>query len=144
MTWKNNPPCYLLLLLLLWLAACSAQAQESDIPPAYQGMTPPTSDFLTDSANIVGGQKLYRQHCAACHGETGHGDGPAGQVLALKPSDLTDPNGIAAKSPDYWFWRVSEGGTAEPFHSQGSIMPAWKYHLSEQERWQVISYARTL
>ena len=41
-------------------------------------------------------------------------------------------------------WRVSEGGTAEPFHSQGSVMPAWKYHLSEMERWQVISFARTL
>jgi hypothetical protein len=51
---------------------------------------------------------------------------------------------VAQKPLDYWLWRVSEGGTAEPFHSQGSVMPAWKYHLLELERWQVIAFARTL
>jgi hypothetical protein len=69
---------------------------------------------------------------------------PAGHDLRLKPANLADPTGVAQKPLDYWFWRVSEGGTAEPFHSQGSVMPAWKYHLSEIERWQVIAFARTL
>jgi hypothetical protein len=52
--------------------------------------------------------------------------------------------GVIQKPLDYWFWCISEGGTAEPFHSRGSVMPGWKYRLSELERWQVIAFARTL
>ena len=37
------------------------------------------------------------------------------------------------------FWRVSEGGMIEPFNS---LMPAWKDTLSDDERWQVITYIR--
>jgi mono/diheme cytochrome c family protein len=134
----------LLLLLLLWLAACGTPAEGIVVPKPYRGASPPTDGFLTDPANLEAGQKLYQRHCATCHGETGRGDGPAGHVLPLKPANLADPMGVAQKPPDYWFWRVSEGGTVEPFHSQGSVMPAWKYHLSEIERWQVIAFARTL
>lgn len=114
------------------------------MPPAYRGVAPPAAGFLTDPANLKAGHELYRQHCASCHGETGRGDGPAGHSLQLKPANLTDPTGVSQKPLDYWFWRVSEGGTVEPFHSRGSVMPGWKYHLSELERWQVIAFARTL
>ena len=131
------------LLFSFWLvAACSGQTQEVPIP--YQNVSPPTADFLNDAANIEAGQELYHRHCATCHGETGRGDGPAGHVLPLKPANLVDPRGLAQKPLDYWFWRVSEGGTVEPFHSRGSVMPAWKHHLSATERWQVISFARSL
>jgi len=133
-----------LLLLSLCLAACSAQAQSGTVPESYQGATPHSPDFLTDAANLEAGQKLYRQHCATCHGETGRGDGLAGHTLALKPANLADPRGVVQKPLDYWFWRVSEGGTAEPFHSKGSVMPAWKHHLSTEERWQVIAFTRSL
>jgi len=105
---------------------------------------PPAADFMTDPGNLRAGQGLYQRHCATCHGETGRGDGPAGLALQLKPADLSDPTGVSQEPLDYWFWRVSEGGAAEPFHSRGSVMPAWRYHLSEAERWQVIAFARTL
>jgi mono/diheme cytochrome c family protein len=35
------------------------------------------------------GELLYLRYCAACHGESGRGDGPAGAALCPKPSDLT-------------------------------------------------------
>jgi mono/diheme cytochrome c family protein len=35
------------------------------------------------------GEFEYRSHCASCHGPTGKGDGPMGQYLVSKPSDLT-------------------------------------------------------
>ena len=44
-------------------------------------------------------------------------------------------------SDGYLFWRVSLGGQMEPFNS---AMPAWEAGLSEEQRWQVISYVRTL
>ena len=45
---------------------------------------------------------------------------------------------------NYWFWRVSEGGTVEPYRSKGSGMPAWKTELSVADRWAVIAYTHTL
>lgn len=35
------------------------------------------------------GAALYKEFCAACHGATGRGDGPAAAGLARKPADLT-------------------------------------------------------
>lgn len=136
-----------LSLILLWLVGCSPPlrgAQTVTVPPPYRDITLPSAGFLTDPANLQAGQALYQRNCATCHGETGRGDGPAGHVLALKPANLADPRGVVRQPLEYWFWRVSEGGTAEPFHSNGSVMPAWKHHLTENERWQVIAFARTL
>lgn len=132
------------ILLSICLSACGHSYASVAVPTSYRGVTPPSADFLTKPANLEIGQQLFVQHCAICHGETGRGDGLAGHTLALKPANLADPGGVVQQPLDYWFWRVSEGGTAEPFHAQSSVMPAWKYHLSEEKRWQVIAYARTL
>ena len=35
------------------------------------------------------GSEMYASYCAACHGKTGKGDGPAAAALKNKPSDLT-------------------------------------------------------
>ena len=35
------------------------------------------------------GESLYRRYCAACHGTSGRGDGPAAAGLCPPPSDLT-------------------------------------------------------
>jgi mono/diheme cytochrome c family protein len=129
---------------LFALAACNSAGGEPAVPAAYRNAAPPSTNFLTEAANLEAGRELFRDHCATCHGESGRGDGLAGRTARLKPANLADPNGVARKPLSYWFWRVSEGGTAEPFHSQGSVMPAWKYHLSETERWQVIAYALSL
>ncbi|GAB4533764.1 MAG: hypothetical protein Kow0063_16140 [Anaerolineae bacterium] len=134
----------LLILTPLWATACATKSLEQSVPQPYRGMSPPTDRFLSDPANLQAGRVLYQRHCATCHGEAGRGDGPAGHTLRLKPANLADPGGVIQKPLDYWFWRVSEGGAAEPFHSQGSVMPPWKYHLSETERWQVIAYVRSL
>lgn len=126
------------------LAACNRAGNNPNVPADYQNAAPPSANFLTETANLEAGRELFQDHCATCHGESGRGDGLAGHTGKLKPANLADPNGVARKPLSYWFWRVSEGGTAEPFHSQGSVMPAWKHHLSETERWQVIAYALSL
>jgi mono/diheme cytochrome c family protein len=35
------------------------------------------------------GKALFATYCAACHGETGRGDGPAAAGLPARPADLT-------------------------------------------------------
>ena len=35
------------------------------------------------------GRTLYLRYCAACHGRSGHGDGPVAPALGQQPTDLT-------------------------------------------------------
>ena len=43
----------------------------------------------TPHTNAANGQQMYESYCAACHGKTGKGDGPAASALKTPPSDLT-------------------------------------------------------
>lgn len=43
---------------------------------------------------------LYRLHCASCHGKTGAGDGPATQLLSVKPGDWTRPGVLSRMSEE--------------------------------------------
>ncbi len=97
----------------------------------------------TDAALLARGKEIYAAKCAVCHGATGDGKGPAGVALPLKPPDLRDRDAIAEMRDNYWFWRVSEGGAAEPFKSKGSAMPPWKGELSVEDRWAVVAYQHT-
>ena len=40
-----------------------------------------------DSAS---GARLFGFHCAACHGAAAEGDGPLGEMLTIRPPDLTE------------------------------------------------------
>ncbi len=62
----------------------------------------------------------------------------------VKPPDFRDRQMVDEMTPDYWFWRVSEGGQVEPYKSMGSAMSAWKQDLSPEDRWAVIAYQHAL
>ncbi len=107
-------------------------------PPAYAAYR---SDRWADLHAIGRGRELYRRHCEACHGADGRGTGPLAASLAHRPADLTNHFHRPPHDGDaYLFWRVSEGGTVEPFRGMGSAMPAFKQVLSEDERWDVLAY----
>jgi mono/diheme cytochrome c family protein len=135
----------LALLSILVLSACSSAAkteapaaEEADVavPDEYAGLKNPMDG---NAAAIESGKAVYVANCQSCHGEKGLGDGPAGASLSPKPGDLVE---VAANDTvDRIYWRVSEGGMMAPFNSS---MPAWKGVLSEDERWQVVSFVKTL
>ena len=112
------------------------------VPAAYAAMHIPTSAW-TDPDILQRGRAIYAERCAVCHGERGDGKGPGAAQLSPKPADLTDAAMVAEMTDSYWLWRVSEGGTVEPFRSKGSAMPAWKGALSLRDRWAVIVYQHT-
>ncbi|MGB5705467.1 MAG: cytochrome c [Arenicellales bacterium] len=103
------------------------------------------SNLWADLDAIQRGEKIYQAQCLSCHGADGQGSGPVASSLSHQPADLTNNFHTAPGSGDaYLFWRVSEGGTVEPFKSQNSAMPPFKVILSESERWDVLPYIHTL
>ncbi|PJA77659.1 MAG: hypothetical protein CO149_08280 [Nitrospirae bacterium CG_4_9_14_3_um_filter_51_5] len=106
------------------------------IPSEYQGKQMPDG-WLTDPRVLAEGKAIYegaanpKVNCAECHGL----DGQPTRKGRGAP-DFSDP--IEAQEPDaLWFWRISEG-------IPRTKMGGHKKHLTEEERWQVLAYIRTL
>ncbi len=88
------------------------------------------------AVSVAQGVDLYREHCAACHGASGHGNGPLAGGLAPAPANLTEPHTALHTAGDI-FWWLTHG-------KPGSAMPGFADRLSEDARWDLINYLRTL
>jgi mono/diheme cytochrome c family protein len=122
------------------LAACNfSLAEDITPPPNYIPPTPmPTLGplFPATAPDIDNGAAIYAEKCAACHGEQGMGDGPDGKQLPVTVAALALPQVGQNAKPSDWYTMVSRGNIERfmpPFNS-----------LTDQERWDVISYALTL
>lgn len=104
--------------------------------------TPP-ADALRSVDGIEIGTQLFVRNCGICHGATGRGDGPQAWSLDPRPSSFQQLTGRRG-DPGYWFFRIKEGGHAEPLARRGSAMPAWGNHLSDEQIWQLVAYLTTL
>jgi mono/diheme cytochrome c family protein len=89
--------------------------------------------------NATGGQRTYLTYCASCHGANGHGAWRAWLFL-LRPDDLGDARLLDSRSDDYLFTLIKNGGAT--IGKPG--MPAFGYHLSDDEIRAVVRYLRTL
>ena len=107
------------------------------IPAAYQAKRNPYQANLERVQKQ--GKELFAQNCAVCHGKTGLGDGPAGQALTPKATNIARFSKMPMASDAYLFWTISEGG--KPV---GSAMPAFKGQLKPDQIWQIISYLRKI
>lgn len=100
-------------------------------PTTYRRPTVPYQ-----AASIAEGARLYRAHCATCHGATGAGDGPAGQGLPRRPADLRAPHTSQHTAGDLFWWLthgIPRGG-----------MPPFGERLTVEDRWDVVNFVRTL
>jgi cbb3-type cytochrome oxidase cytochrome c subunit len=88
------------------------------------------------SAAANAGRGIYTQNCAICHGLEGWGNGPNAITLEKKPANFSRPF-YKQYSDEFWFYRVSEGVV-------GTRMPRWGEILSEQQRWYLVAYLKTL
>lgn len=90
--------------------------------------------------SIAKGKELYldrmKGNCIFCHGETGSGNEANLARLRRKPADISNKERMTAMTDGEVFWKISKGITG--------IMPAGEKRMSEEERWHVVNYVRTL
>lgn len=125
--------------------------QETNNPPP-QPIQPISTDKKTElkgeeliadveKGDAIKGKALYEKNCAACHGISGKGDGPAAASMSPKPKNLRDKEYVQALSDSYLLEIVTYGGASV---DKSALMPGWGNVLSQQEIIDIISYVRGL
>jgi len=138
---KRFIPLLVVLLLIFLAIGCSKKegakpgaVKIPPVPPEYADKHMPEG-WWTDEKVLAAGKEIFEGkknidvNCGACHGLNG-------VPVLTGTRDLRDASLINQWSDSYWFWRVSEG-------VPNTAMTGWKDKLTEEERWQVIAYART-
>jgi mono/diheme cytochrome c family protein len=122
----------LLPALALALAGFSLAARPAPVDAGDRiNPIPPTS------GSVARGAELYQIQCAACHGASGRGDGPVGLTLRPPPADLSQHAVPGVHSDGQLFEWISRG-------YPGSVMPAFEDRLSDEDRWHLVNFIRTL
>jgi mono/diheme cytochrome c family protein len=84
---------------------------------------------------LAAGRSIYMDKCTQCHGQTGKGDGPDAASYYPSPTSLVDVKHMSSVTDGEVFYQISQG--RKP-------MPAFKKKLSEEQRWQLVLYVRSL
>ena len=102
----------------------------------------PESPTLDDT-DVEAGRVVYQERCWFCHGENGDGDGPVAPYLFPRPRDFTMGS---------YKLRTTQSGELpldeDLFRTitlgiDGTAMPGWESHLTQQDRWRVIAYIKS-
>jgi mono/diheme cytochrome c family protein len=99
-------------------------AELKKAPEKYRSKTNPLAN---DADAVPAGRILFEEHCAACHGKEGGGGKKAPSLRAEE---------VQSSAPGAVFWILSNGVVRKK-------MPVWS-KLPEPERWQLVSYLKSL
>lgn len=113
-----------LLLSTLLLAAAGDGLWRTKVPDKDRGRQNP---FAGNASAQAAGARLFKQNCASCHGDDANGKD-------RHPSLLSDR--VRSSTPGELQWLLTNG-------SMRNGMPSWS-RLPEQQRWQIISYLKSL
>ena len=130
----------IIIALAFLLAACNfTLAEDVTPPPNYVPPTPAATLgplFPAQAPSTENGALIFAEKCAACHGETGLGDGEQGIQLGVTVPAFGLPEIARPASLAQWYTVVTQGNMER-------FMPPFA-SLSDQERWDVVAYAMTL
>ena len=103
-----------------------------DIAVAFREVKNPTTDF---DSSIKRGEGMFIKNCSKCHGLNGNGYGVVAHGFTTFPRQLWIWNNTGPETDGYLFWFITNGR---------SDMPPWGLILSENERWDLINYIKTI
>lgn len=138
-----------IMLAAMALAAVSFAVACGGNTAAAAAARPETPADFKDKKNalngnadaIKAGEGLFKAQCASCHGNEADGNSDAGKALKPQAGNLRAAD-FQAMSDGYIYWRITKGGIGA--NISGSAMQAFETQLSEDQRWQVIAYLRSL
>ena len=97
---------------------------------------PAVTNPINSSEDSAGrGKQLFQTNCATCHGLDGGGQGPAAHGITTFPRQLWVWSSTDSSADGYLYWIITNGRNE---------MPPWGLVLSEDQRWDVINYIRTM
>lgn len=108
---------------------------EPGVPAEYRDLENP---FASDPEARTAGMRLYfDKGCTSCHGIRADGKGPSSRGLNPPPANFASGTLLRDHSDPYLYWRITEG-------KHGTAMPRWDGMLDETQRWQIVSFLRSL
>ena len=90
---------------------------------------------LAATARIARGAAVYRENCVQCHGAPGVAQQNFGQAMQPVPGPLVDATQKWQASELYW---ITRNGI------KMSGMPAWEFHLADDDIWAVVAFMQHL
>jgi mono/diheme cytochrome c family protein len=134
---KKSPMMFVLFVAVLLAAAGSAvyaflHPGPWIVPDEAKRVANP---LKPSQADLPAARRLFEDKCVECHGDTGKGDGSQAKMYDPKPADLTDAAHMNPVTDGELFYKISEGHRP---------MPAFKKRYSEEQRWQLVLFIRSL
>ena len=108
-----------------WIAPARAARKQNPIP--------------ADAKSVAQGKELFAIGCLPCHGPAGKGDGPAAPTLERNGAPIRPGNLSNSK-----LWEQTDGTLFGKIGEGKSPMPSLQETWSDEQRWQIVNYVRTL
>lgn len=90
----------------------------------------PEPQVPADEKNLLAGARVYKEHCAVCHGAPDAPKTAIADGMFPKPPQLFKGTGVTDDEAWESYWKVAGG-------IRMTGMPGFKDHLSETQMWQV-------
>lgn len=127
---------YLFLFALVLGCSLVVSAQEiSDwIAPEYTKSLKNPIEQESFEESIEEGKYFFMRHCISCHGKKGKGNGEKAKKFNPRPANLTVQS-VQNQEDGEIFWKIAHGRNK---------MLSFKKILTEEYRWFLVNYIRTL